>query len=58
MFIKEKATYVQRKKNDDKEAKIRHERKEQRMKKGSEPQREHLVLQNSQWRGTPLPPRR
>ena len=37
---------------------IRLQRKEQKMKKGSGPQREHLVLQNSQRRGTPLPPRR
>ena len=35
---------------------IRHQMNEQRMKKGSEPQRKHPVLQNSQRRGTPLPP--
>ena len=37
---------------------IRHQRKEQRVKKGSGPQRGHPVLQNSLRRGTPLPPRR
>ena len=39
------------KKNDDKQAKIyariRHQRKEQRVKKGSGPQRGYQVLQNS-----------
>ena len=36
---------------------IRLQRKERRMKKGSGPQQEHPVLQNSLLRGTPLPPR-
>ena len=70
MFIMEKATYVLGPKLNAKKKKkkttirkrrytleIRHQRKEQRMKKGSGPQREHPVLQNSQRRGTPLPPR-
>ena len=47
-----------KKKNDDKRAKIYAGNQVLEDDEGSEPQREHPVLQNSLRTGTPLPPRR